>query len=613
MPVVETHSLNEESEPNMVSSTKTLTVSYGTFSCTAEGFEDPLSIVKEAAAFFHGMVQEDRFFGSEPPRLDDALTERFRRTGIDAEQTPNGLTLRPATEAAPDPNAEPPEDAEADLADLAALDGLPAPDAPPPGRDEDDLAPPADELAAEENWRDSAPVAPAGPAPKDDRIDARLDRIRALVRQTQTRSGSHSPAAGEQSPKAPAPDASGVTLDTQDDAAATRADDESRDEAAFTATPEAATTASEIRTRVLKIQRSDFEEALATGRFDAFPAEEELEEEEPEEVTPGAQGTLTPEEEAELARELDAVRAELAEDWDDGSTDEVTMGSSTMIGQPNPVDLAANHGGHADTTRPEELAERLARDNMRKTVKLPGRGRAMLTEGSVDDGDNTSRLLDETNREMAEPEGNRRRSAIAHLRAAVAATRADRLLGRKPDEAKQAEPYREDLATVVRPRRANPPVHNPLERPVVASVWRAEGTPLKLVAEQQVAPPRTDAPLRPRDVSPADTDTPDTPDAQAETPDTGFAEYAKKVGARTLSERLEAAAAYISFVEGRDQFSRPQLMAMLRLADTEESNREDRLRSFGQLLREGKIEKTRGGRFTASDRIGFKPPQAAAG
>ena len=59
----------------------------------------------------------------------------------------------------------------------------------------------------------------------------------------------------------------------------------------------------------------------------------------------------------------------------------------------------------------------------------------MLTEQKVEEDEPAvSRLMDETDREFREPEGNRRRSAIAHLRAAVAATRADRLLGKRKDE-----------------------------------------------------------------------------------------------------------------------------------------------------------------------------------
>ena len=93
----------------------------------------------------------------------------------------------------------------------------------------------------------------------------------------------------------------------------------------------------------------------------------------------------------------------------------------------------------------------------------------------------------------------------------------------------------------------------------------------------------------------------------------GFAAYAEESGAVELHELLEAAASYMRFVEGREQFSRPQLMNKVRQAETREFNREDGLRSFGLLLREGKIERTNSGRFTASGDIGFRPGERAAG
>ena len=361
-----------------------------------------------------------------------------------------------------------------------------------------------------------------------------------------------------------------------------------------------------LRARVIKVKRAIFDRAVQSGQIeeikdkgDARPA-----------PRPAAQTSLSAEEEDELARELAAVKAELSgqlEDWDaeDEDQDEDREGEilrsaaaqapaapgwddaedendADAWDEQRPVrgiaddwddeDDEGQDGARTDDT-PLRLEHPVARQDMpgegssalegaRKAVKMASPARALLTEQTIEDFD-ASRILEQTNEELEEPEGNRRRSAIAHLRAAVAATRADRLLGRKRDTEEEAEPYREDLATVVRPRRPQPATGR-TDRP--AEVQRP--APLKLVAEQRIPGTTQSEPVRPRRVSRAETEAPE-PRSVTTTGD-DFAAYAERMGAQDLPELLEAAAAYMSFVEGRDQFSRPQLMTTMRQAELTE-------------------------------------------
>ena len=85
-------------------------------------------------------------------------------------------------------------------------------------------------------------------------------------------------------------------------------------------------------------------------------------------------------------------------------------------------------------------------------------------------------------------------------------------------------------------------------------------------------------------------------------------EFARESGATSLDELMEAAAAYYHFVEGQPHFSRPQLMNAVQAVDKDGTfNREDALRSFGLLLRNGKFRKIRRGQFEVADTSRFRP------
>lgn len=230
-----------------------------------------------------------------------------------------------------------------------------------------------------------------------------------------------------------------------------------------------------------------------------------------------------------------------------------------------------------------------------------------------------SRLLKETNSKLEVAENRRRFSAIAHLKAAVAATVADRLLrGGSESRAKPAdetEAYRDDLTQAVRPRRPTASGAAASARPALPE---SRPAPLVLVSEQRIDRKPEAAPaapvVRPRRISAAQIAAQRDEDAQeqagAERPAaaeaTSFAEFAESMGTSGLADLLEAAAAYTATVEGRPHFSPPQIMKKVAaVADEGHYTREDGLRSFGQLLRQGKIAKIRRGQYQITEQSRF--------
>ncbi|WP_439109325.1 hypothetical protein [Lentibacter sp.] len=349
-----------------------------------------------------------------------------------------------------------------------------------------------------------------------------------------------------------------------------------------------------MRARVIKMKKSDFEAAISDGYI----------EEEDSSFDHGEESTLSHEEEEELMRELAAVEAELAshkapakpvqsafDDADEEDAFEDDLAENAFDDDSIGEDTAGNLFSEDD---PQTDA------NVSSTVRAMRSAR--LTETASDD--QMGRILEETNTKLNEDEGRGRRNAIAHLRAAVQATEAERDLGGDLGaDGRDTEVYRDDLETAVRPRR-----------PVAAQTTGTRPemrrpAPLKLVAEQRIDTPKPDAPVRPRRVRVTQKLVHDKIPEAAD----GFADYAESVGAQNLGEVLEAAASFMSFVEGQDAFSRPQLMSKLKGTDHANTSREDRLRSFGQLLRAGKIRKLGGGQFKASEEISYRPSARAAG
>lgn len=575
----------------MVNTSKILTVSYGTFSCTLEGFDDSFNMMKAIAEYFRDLAQDDRYFGAEPPTPDAEMlariAEREVARRVEARMERGAVVLRPTEEAEP-AVATPP-------AAVEAPKPAPAPVVEPVAEPVVAAAPEVieepEELIEDEPEQAVIPEpAPVAPKLDEESVAAKLSRIRAVVSRN-AEAAAQPPAYSEDEHAEDASDATAASIaaalrDTseqpmdldEDDAFEDLDEDDSfedlledddqpedpqlaADIAEAEAEPEVAEEAP-ARTRVIRMKRSDFDAAVASGALS----------------TDDNDG-LSAEDEQDLLAELARVESELS-------------------GISDPID--------EDTEDEDDFEAEL--DSIFAEDEKPAAPAAPVGKAETDVG----RLMDKARVEMDRPEGAHRRSAIAHLRAAVQATRAETEAGgglNRGDDSLHA--YRDDLNSVVRPRRprsAEPEAEHQ-RRPVT------KPAPLKLVAEQRVdaASPAQAQVVRPRRVSLAEIQDEPVPMAAQDDGD-GFAAFAEKVGVKNLSELMEAAASYMSYVEGRQKFSRPQLMNKARQVEEYQFSREDGLRSFGQLLRQGKIEKLKGGRFTVDDDlIGFKPDARAAG
>jgi hypothetical protein len=424
-----------------------------------------------------------------------------------------------------------------------------------------------------------------------------------------------------------------------------------------------------VRARVIKMRRADFEAAKAQDAAtdspipeDAFdpaqfsadidaqeditaeieqPEEEALDvslaEDDLEDILRRELGESSLEDDAEdeLMRELAEVTGEVSETSDD-LEDETTATTDLELDTPIlAADEFADDDSQETVTEDTTIVDTAIEDGAKAAVLAALADNDFHVDESQDladdaaelDDDETrnvfdesdvamNRLLDTTEREMENGENTRRRNAIQHLKAAVAATRAEK--DDAPQDAEEEEDvYREDLARVVRPRRPSESTRNAPRRLA----------PLMLVSEQRVDTPQEDetftesAPVRPRRISSAalavqeeeqfDEEAHPSPSAAPQGADT-FADYVETVGAEDLGELLEAATAYSNLVEGRETVTRPQIMRLASQAMPEEFPLEERLRSFGQLLRQGKIRKIKRGHFVIADGTRFKPEAQAS-
>lgn len=645
----------------MAQSNKILTVSYGTFSCTLEGFDNPFAAMQSIAEYFRDLAAEDRYFGAEPPQPDaqmlHQIAEREVRRRVETRVAESGVVLRqmdqtdagqpaaPTEPAAPETEHPPGSEAVADR--LARIRAAAA-----KARAKRDRTYEEDELVEDESLLTAFAKADDAEIAEEARfsVDALADRIQP------------SSTAAEQSSAHAPPEAAHPAAPSQIRAARQVGDAE-----------DVVTVATGLTTAPAQKAEADPPVAMGPGEKASQPemsdpiqepAQSRSEVEEPVSEAPtgapddGSAAMTAPDarsdadtdeeanrpagdsrdEDVELAslmavvaaaettsasrsRARDEVQSEgkPVENWidveveeDDGTPRTIRMSRTAFenalaSGELEEIDgdqveapvedailgiLSQTSLSDADAAAlAAELAE-VEREAAASDTSADGDETLEVEDIRADDapkaGDNgnrtVTRLLDETNAQMGEPEGYRRRTAIQHLRAAVWATKAaGGPRDRSPAEDASLQKFRADLQKVVHPSRAEMAgeAANPLDPLVLVSSQRVD---------TRVEPVRT---VR-HSTTPGDMVEPEGKET--------FLEFAAKLGARDLPDLLEAAAAYSKIVEGQEGAPRPVLIRRAtEAAPAGSATREEGLKSFGQLLRSGRIRKVEAGRFALAD------------
>ena len=714
----------------MTSESKILTVSYGTFSCTLEGFDNPFDTMKAIAEYFRDLAAQDRHFGAEPPPPDAAMLHRLAEREVSRLAASRGAETARAAEPAGAAAAA----VEAPVAPRIQINPVNRRPAHPPFEPEAEVE--DDVTAPEPSLQDVIP----------DGVAAKLARIRRSV------GPSVAEAAAPLSAFAAGPDLSDAS-DAEEAIAAVSAEAEAEVE--------------EVAEPVVAQSAAEDIETVAAWLEEPAPLEALAEVEEAKAADVAFAGSEVAEIEP-LADDLTVAFAdvEIAPDLDDGWTDDAAMADDEAEDEAAPAEavaeeeadedlalVAALDGPDAETVAlddalpedqpvafalaeaevedplPEAIAEEtveefLAEETVEAAlaeepvaeiaeaaepeppVAKPGAKARRVNSRVVrlhpdetpdadydfgatrvlaasDDSDEIARLLQQAEEVMAEDENRRRQEALSRLKAAVVSTEADRadIDYEAPRVEANLNPYRDDLAEViqpdltpeppaapeVKPRRKSVNIRPTEPRPGTIRPGLISPPPLVLVSEQRidrvspaVAPAPVAAPVPTAAQAPARAPvvpgiSPSLPEGQpmvalrtgrlsgaigvgaaavatsaparnivlekpsygtaTETDDdedlaedsreideSGLAAFADQVGAKSMAEMLEAAAAYATCVEKRSQFTRPQLMRrMVASAGGKPVSREDGLRSFGTLLRTGRIEKVTRGHYSLAD------------
>lgn len=312
---------------------------------------------------------------------------------------------------------------------------------------------------------------------------------------------------------------------------------------------------------VRKVKRADLEAALDEGA---------LEEVRP---APSAEADLSPLQEMDLARELAALADEI-----ESAHEEALEVESKKPSIPRP---SAN----------EALLEEEESTREPRPEAMPA------SEARVD------RLMSEAEAKMDDPDTVRRRDTFAHLKAAVAVTKAELGLAETGDGS-EVDPatvaYREDFddaSQADKSRRAAPVPPFQLVAAMRIGKSEAKEAPEAPEPREAEAPESAVAapvsPVRPAKPTRVKRAVPEPEEAAPEE----LTAYLEEKGASSLAEKMEVVAAFLMDVEKHQQFTRPQVVGKLRDSGHGDFSRDEMLKAFESLANDGTFTKVAAGRY----------------